>query len=113
MVVFSVKIYSLVVITNIPLESGFLREVPRSGVTRDVPGGRVGHPEDQIEEENDKKLRKNRKNNRRMRKMRKCSSLAHPRLRVWLRPGSITPLGHQGVENTLVTLSVNVILFCK
>ena len=30
-----------------------------SGVARAFPGGRLAHPEDQIEEENEEKLRKN------------------------------------------------------
>ena len=43
--------------------------------------GQAAHTEDQIEEENWRKMGAN---NRRMKKIRKCSSLAHPRLKVWL-----------------------------
>ena len=42
--------------------------LPDSGVARAFPCGRLAHPEDQIEEENEEKLRKMGENNRRMRK---------------------------------------------
>ena len=39
-----------------------------SGVARALPGGRPAHPEPQIEEENEEKLRKDERKSRRMRK---------------------------------------------
>ena len=39
-----------------------------SGVARAFPGGRLAHPESQIEEENEGKLRKNVRKYRKMRK---------------------------------------------
>ena len=33
--------------------------LPHSGLARAFPGGRLAHPEDQIEEKNEGKLRKN------------------------------------------------------
>ena len=57
-----------------------------SGIARTFPVGQAAYPGDQIVEENEEKLRKMGENNRRM---RKCSSLAHPRLRVWLHPCSV------------------------
>ena len=40
----------------------------RSGVARAFQGGRVAHPEDQNEEENEENLRKNERNSGKMRK---------------------------------------------
>ena len=58
-----------------------------SCVARAFSGGRAVHPEEQIEEKNEVKLRKNeRKYQGEWWKMRKCSLLAHPRLRVWPPP---------------------------
>ena len=53
-----------------------------SGVASAFPDGRAAYTGDQIEEENEKKWEKIIE----WGKMRKCSSLAYPRLRVWLRP---------------------------
>ena len=36
----------------------FIKLLVRSGVARAFPGGRVAHPEDQIEEENEEKWEK-------------------------------------------------------
>ena len=45
-------------------------EIKFSGVARAFPGGRAAHPENQIEEENEEKLRKIGENRRRMRKIK-------------------------------------------
>ena len=61
--------------------------VRSSGKARAFPGGRLAHPEDQIEEENEQKNKEKWEQAiEEWGKMRKCSSLAHPRLRVWLHP---------------------------
>ena len=76
---------SYVCSSNGSRESFTANLLQNSGVARVFPGGRIAHPEDQIQEENDEKLRKMVENKRRM---RECSSFAHPMLRVWLHPCS-------------------------
>ena len=64
----------------------YLNSKITSVVARAFPGGRAAHPKDQIEEENEEKLKEKwEKIRKEWGKMRKCSTPAQPRLRVWLR----------------------------
>ena len=61
-----------------------------SGVARAFPGGRVAHPEGQIEEENEKSLRKNKKNwSKFEERMRKVELLPTRDCEAGYGPGSI------------------------
>ena len=70
------------------------------------PGGRAANPEDQIEEENEEKLRKRGENNRRMRKNEEIFLVCPPEVKSLSTPPvreALMTVNHYTIIRTFVT----------